>query len=186
MSTDRETRPGLWPLTAVFLRIGNLTFGGGQPTVAALQRELVERRGWLSANSYGLSFALARVTPGTNVLAFCAATGWIMRGWPGAILAVLAACVPSAAILAAMVSGSKAIDTNPWAKAMLAGAAAAVVGMMAANALQLASSQWKPGTEVRTAVLAAAAFVASAVMHWPPVPVLIAAAAAGYLWREER
>src|SRR5438309_8949921 len=56
-------------LTAVFFRIGNTTFGGGDPTVAALRRELIDRKGWLTDNDYAIAYALARVTPGTNVLA---------------------------------------------------------------------------------------------------------------------
>src|SRR5581483_6974984 len=62
-------------LTAVFFRIGNTTFGGGDPTMAALRRELVERKEWLTDEDYATAFALARVTPGTNVVAFCAAAG---------------------------------------------------------------------------------------------------------------
>ena len=40
--------PTLRQLTGVFFRIGNTTFGGGLPTIAALQRELVEQHEWLS------------------------------------------------------------------------------------------------------------------------------------------
>lgn len=36
--------PGVLELGSVYLRIGNLTFGGGAATVAALQRELVSAR----------------------------------------------------------------------------------------------------------------------------------------------
>ncbi len=67
--------PTLRKLTGIFLRIGNTTFGGGLPTIAALQRELVEQRAWLSQEDYALAFSLARVTPGTNVIAFCTAVG---------------------------------------------------------------------------------------------------------------
>jgi chromate transport protein ChrA len=35
-------------LSLIFLRISNLTMGGGDPTMAALERELVERRRWPS------------------------------------------------------------------------------------------------------------------------------------------
>ena len=34
-------------LAVVFLRAGNLTFGGGDAITALLQRELVHRREWL-------------------------------------------------------------------------------------------------------------------------------------------
>lgn len=61
--------PWLGPLTALSLRIGNLTFGGGDPAMAALQRELVERRQWLTQEDFTLIWSLSRVTPGTNVVA---------------------------------------------------------------------------------------------------------------------
>src|SRR5579872_3489231 len=64
-------KPFLW----IFLRVGNLTFGGGDPTMAALQSELVHTRGWLTAEQYALIYGLARITPGTNLLAFSAASG---------------------------------------------------------------------------------------------------------------
>ena len=62
-------------MTALFLRVGNLTFGGGDPTMSALYAELVTNRRWMSNETYGLIYALARITPGTNMLAFCAAAG---------------------------------------------------------------------------------------------------------------
>ena len=89
--------PTLRKLTGVFLRVGNTTFGGGLPTMAALQRELVEDNHWLSLEDYALAFSLARVTPGTNVIAFCAAAGARIMGWRGALAATLAETGPSAA-----------------------------------------------------------------------------------------
>lgn len=176
--------PPLGTLGSIFLWIGNLTFGGGTPTIVALHRELVERRRWLTTEQYGLAFGLARVTPGTNVLAFCAATGWFLRGWPGAVIAVLAACLPSAGVMWAMVSGAQTIESIPWARAALSGTAAAVAGLMASNAVTLIRPQWKPGHALRAILLAGAAFAGSVWLNWSPVPILAAAAVVGYLWPE--
>jgi Chromate transporter len=44
------TRPQLRDVTWLFFRIGNTTFGGGNPTIAVLQREFQER-GWLTPGS---------------------------------------------------------------------------------------------------------------------------------------
>src|SRR6185503_16479445 len=84
-------------LVLLFLRVGNLTFGGGDPTMAALQRELVVSREWISAERYALIFGLARATPGTNLLAFTAGVGWQLARWRGALLAVVAGSIPCAA-----------------------------------------------------------------------------------------
>ena len=63
---------------------------------ATLQREMVHVRGWLTLDQYGLAQSLAKITPGTGILAFCAATAWMLRRWAGAVVAVLAASVPCA------------------------------------------------------------------------------------------
>ena len=66
------TKPSLAALTRLYLKIGNTTFGGGDPTMALLQRELIGRQ-WITRDDFALAYSLARVTPGTNILAFCAA-----------------------------------------------------------------------------------------------------------------
>jgi chromate transport protein ChrA len=54
LARQRENRDHRVPmvslarLSLIFLRISNLTMGGGDPTMAALERELVERRRWLT------------------------------------------------------------------------------------------------------------------------------------------
>src|SRR3982750_3045443 len=85
-------------LTGTFFRIGNTTFGGGDPTIAALQRELVVNRGAITSEQFGALYAISRLTPGTNMLAFCAGAGWMLHGWAGALIAVTAVTLPSAII----------------------------------------------------------------------------------------
>ena len=98
------TKPSLASLTTLYLKIGNTTFGGGNPTMALLQRELI-RRAWITREDFALAYSLARVTPGTNVLAFCAATGARVLGITGAIAAVLAVTLPSAFIAVLLTRG---------------------------------------------------------------------------------
>ena len=88
-----------------YLRVTNLTFGGGTITMAALNTELVSLRKWLSQEKYATCLCLARITPGTNMLAFCAGTGWELLGWPGAIVGVAAASVP-AGLMVMLLTGS--------------------------------------------------------------------------------
>ena len=92
--------PSLRALGALYLRAGNLTFGGGDVITATLQRELVHTRGWLTMDQYGLAQSLAKITPGTGSLAFCAATAWMLRRWAGALAAVNARLPVPGVILA--------------------------------------------------------------------------------------
>lgn len=130
---DTVPSPTLAQLTKAFLRVGNSTFGGGTPTIAALQREFVEREKWLSPEDYALAFSLARVTPGTSVIAFCAAAGARMLGFPGALAGALAETLPSAVLAVLMTQGYETWRSNAWVMAGVGGTIAAVAGMMCSS-----------------------------------------------------
>ncbi len=171
-------------LAAVFLRIGNTTFGGGDPTVAALGRELVERRGALDPEQYGIVYGLARITPGTNMLAFCAGAGWMLRGWAGAVIAVTTVAVPPAIVALMLLWLFEAGMANPIATAALNAVIAAAVGLvLAASALLVLPLMRRTGY-LRSALLATLSFLLVWKQALSPVEVLALAGLAGFLWRE--
>lgn len=169
-------------LTALFLRVGNLTFGGGDAITALLQRELVHRRGWLTLDQYGLAQSLAKITPGTGILAFCAAAAWMLRRWAGALAAVLAVSVPSAALAVLLTWAFTSLGGSARALAVLAAILASAVGMMWAAAWLLVRAEIGRATWARTAVLVGGAFVALAWWSVSPIQILAAAAVLGALW----
>lgn len=175
-------QPPLSDLTGVFLRIGNLTFGGGDPTTAALGRELVERRGWLPAEAFALIYSLARLTPGTNVLAFCAGAGWTIRRWAGALAAILAVTVPSSVAVVLLTHAYDELQAAGWAAGAVSGILAAVAGLMAAGAWLLVRPQLAARSRRRTLLLLAGTLAAA---RWlSPIQVLALAALAGLVWPE--
>ena len=170
-------------LALLFLRIGNLTFGGGDPTMAALHRELVVARGWLTPERYGLIYSLARATPGTNLLAFCAGVGWQLGRLRGALSAVLSASIPCAAAVVWFTYAYTLWRSNPLAMSAIGGTLAAAVVMMAAAAFQLVRPRWKPGSRFRAAAIVAGGFLLSFGLNMPPIQVLAIGALAGLIWR---
>ncbi len=181
-----KAEPSLGAVAATYLRLANLTFGGGDPTMAALHRELVVRRGWLGHAQYGLIYGLARVTPGTNLLAFCAGSAWFIRGWPAAAAAVAAATIPSALLIVWLTWAYQRLHENPLARGVLMGTLAAAVGMMIAAACQLLRPGLERGRTLRTAVLFAAASALLLLRWLGPLQVLGLAAIAGLAWPERR
>jgi chromate transporter len=174
-------KPSLAALTHLYLKIGNTTFGGGDPTMAMLQRELIGRK-WITREDFALAYSLARVTPGTNVLAFCAATGARILGLAGAFAAVLAVTLPSAIFAVLLTRGFETWRTHPWAIAAIGGTVAAVSGMMWASVWSLV----KPYIGLRALLLTGGAFLAAWKFHVTPVPVILVAALTGYLWTENK
>lgn len=180
--------PVTLPRVAIlFLRAGSLTFGGGNPTMAALYNDLVEVRRWITAEQYGLVYALARVTPGTNLLAFGAGVAWMIAGWAGAALAVFGMSAPAAVCAVLLTKGYEVWRTNPVAMSAIAGVLAASVGLMAGSAWQLvgphlATRHWRRG--FRALVLFSAALLLATGLGVAPIQVLLLAGVAGYFWQE--
>ena len=170
----------MWNFFSICLRIGNLTFGGGDPTMSAFYREFVERRGWLTREQYAAAYALARVTPGTNLLAFSAGAGFLLHGWAGALAAVLAITIPSSMLVIWVTMGYQAGRVNPLVTAIVGGIIASAIGMMAASAWQLVQPRIREGYWLRCLLLVASAMIGLSVFHIPPITILIVAGLIGY------
>ena len=177
------SKVSLQRLSLLFLRVGNMTFGGGDPTMAALQSELVTTRGWLTAEQYALIYGLARITPGTNLVAFSAGAGWLTMRWAGAIAAVLAVTVPPAIIVVLLTGGYETWNSNSLAMAAIGGTLAAAAGMMATSAWQLLAPHVSRRRWVRATVIFLAALTASLRFGMSPIAILGAAAIVGLVWR---
>ena len=64
--------PSLGRLVGYFLRLGTVGFGGPVALVGSMQRDLVERRGWVDDQEYKL--ALAQIMPGPPTAAIALAS----------------------------------------------------------------------------------------------------------------
>ena len=183
--SDRTSEPSLGRLAEIFFRVGNTTFGGGFVTMGMLGRELVESRRWLKPDQYELAFALSRVTPGTNLIAFCAAVGALLKGNAGALAAVLALTVPSAAIAVFFIYGFEHWQSNRYVGAALVGTVAAVAGMMWSTIWTILRPHIGGAARTSKAVLiAGGAFLASWMFGVSPLTVIVAGTLIGFLWRD--
>src|SRR5271169_5827903 len=167
-------RPRLTDVSRLFLRVGVTVFGGGDPTIAILQREFY-LRDWLSPEKFAIAFGLARLTPGTNVLAFCAAAGWYIRGLPGALAAVVAITIPASVLVVWITRAYDLTVRYPLAQSIANALVAAAVGTMVGAAVLLVRTQCSSGQWLRPTVIALGAFVLAYFVRLSPLQVIGAA-----------
>jgi chromate transporter len=180
-----ESRASVWDVTKLFFRVGNTTFGGGYITIAALGRELVDLKGWISQEDFALAFAVARIAPGTNLIAFCAAAGARVCGVAGAFAATLALTAPSAVPAVLLMQSFETWRNQPMVMAAVAGTVAAVSGMMWSTIWTMVRPHLnRLDTSMKVVVITGGSFLASYLWDVPPVPILAAAIAIGLLWRD--
>jgi chromate transporter len=121
-------------LLRVFLWLGTTTYGGGQS--AAIRREVVRHRGWLTDEEYLELRSIALIAPGPNSPNLALLIGLRLSGTAGAIVSYASACLPSTVIL--LLLGAVALDPQlPALRNALRGCAAAAVGLTLANAFEL-------------------------------------------------
>ena len=72
-----------------FARIGAFTFGGGWSIIAQMQRDFVDRRGWLTEDDLMDMTSIGRSLPGVMIGNVSFMFGYRMAGVPGGVAAVL-------------------------------------------------------------------------------------------------
>jgi chromate transporter len=128
---------GLVRLFLSFLKIGAVVFGSGYVLLAFLQTEFVERLRWLTEKQLIDAVAVGQFTPGP-LSATATFIGYVVAGWPGAIVATVAIFLPGFVLVAASGPLLPHIRRSPVASAALDGVVAGSLALMAVVALQLA------------------------------------------------
>jgi len=128
---DRLVMLGLF-----FLKVGSLLFGSGMVLFAFIQGDVVNRYGWLTQQQLIDAIAVGQMTPGP-VLSSATFIGYLVSGWPGAVVATFAVFLPSFIIVSLMGPVFPRIRQSRIAQAFLKGVNAAVVALILAVSLIL-------------------------------------------------
>jgi chromate transporter len=171
-------RPSLAEIADVFARYGNFTLGGGSATSAVIHGQIVTRRRWVNDQQFTICFALGRLTPGTNVLAFCTGIGWVLRGLPGAMVALLAASIPCTVIVIASRRSFVNGKETPSPKPPFTARSPLPSRSRRRQAGQL-RGLYRGGAQVRVVLIGGTAFGLYVVLRVPAIYVLLGAALVG-------
>ncbi|MCE2696156.1 MAG: chromate efflux transporter [Nostocales cyanobacterium LE14-WE4] len=126
----------LWQLGLFFLKVGSVLFGGGYLLIAFLQGGLVEEFGWLTQQQLLDAIAIGQFTPGP-VLSTATFIGYIIAGFPGAIVATLGIFLPSFLLVAALNPFMNPIRNSSWTRPFLDAVNVSAVALMVLTTIQL-------------------------------------------------
>jgi chromate transporter len=154
-------------------------FGG---VVAVAQRELVERKRWLTNEEFVEEWSVAQIMPGPNIVNLALMIGARHFGLPGALAALagmLAIPLALVLLLAAVYAQYAAL---PAVIGALRGMGAVAAGLIIATGLRLSGALKTNalGIPVSTA-LGLASFVGIALLRWPLAYVLLGLGATGFV-----
>ena len=117
-------------LFTTFFKIGAFTFGGGLAMMPIMQRELIEKRGWLTEEELIDYFAIGQSTPGIIAVNVATFVGYKRLGWFGGIIGTLGVVTPSWVIIMILAGAISSVDKYPLAQKALKGINVAVAALL--------------------------------------------------------
>ena len=167
----------LWKFTWIVFRDVNRTFGGGLASMELLRRTFITNGSMTDADNAGL-VAVSRLTPGTNVLAYCVGLGWALHRGAGALLALVASSLPAAIVVCVLAVALVRIHEYTIVRMILAVGIAIATLLVFSSAVSLLRPYVKRHALSHAAIVACVAIVMIAA-GVTPVRILLASAILG-------
>jgi len=173
----------LFSLFMVFLKIGAFTWGGGYCMLPLIKTEVVDKRRWISSESFLDGVAIAQSIPGAIAVNSATFVGNKVMGITGALVAALGAVLPSYAALILVSAFFLSFRELTPVQNFFKGAVPAVVALLVNAVIDMGKEALKRYTEV---IIAAALLVLLIFFHLHPILVIIIAGTLGLFARERK
>ena len=170
-------------LTDLFWSFTLLALQGFGGVLAVVQRELVDKKQWLTREQFIEDWAVAQILPGPNVVNLSLMIGDRYFGLRGALVALAGMLVFPLLVVLLLAAAFAGVADSPATQGALRGMGAVAAGLIAATGLKLVTALKKNvmGALVCWA-LAAITFVAIALLRFPLAWVLLVVGGMACAW----
>lgn len=159
-----------------FFKIGAFSFGGGYAMIPLIEREIIERHGWLTMAQFIDIIAISQATPGPVAVNSATFVGYRVAGVTGGVVATLGVVTPSVLVILLLAWLFFRYRSLAVVQDLLAGIRPILVALIIVSAISVFRES------VTGATTLAIALGALAVLTWTkidPVLVLLGGALAG-------
>ncbi len=160
--------------TDLFFSFTVLALQGFGGVLAVAQRELVERKRWMSNEEFVEEWAVAQIMPGPNIINLCIMIGGHHFGLRGAFAALAGMLLAPLLILLLLALLYAQYASHPGVVGALRGMGAVAAGLIVAVGLKLFPALKKNALGMGTCIaFGALCFAAVALLRWPLAWVLL-------------
>ena len=177
--TDNMTDVSLIKLFSIFSKIGLFTIGGGYAMIPLIERDVVERNGWVVKDEFLDLLAVAQSAPGVFAVNIAIFIGYKLRGVRGAVAASVGSALPSVVCILLIALFFHSFRHYEIVENIFRGLRPAVVALIAAPVFSVARSARITRTTVWVPILSALLIVAFGVS---PIYIILCAGVAGFLY----
>nr|WP_321981636.1 chromate efflux transporter [uncultured Cohaesibacter sp.] len=181
-SVDRADTPTLGEASAVWWRIGLLSFGGPAAQIALMHRLIVDEKSWLSERQFLNALSFCMMLPGPEAMQLATYAGWRLHGVLGGLIAGLAFVLPGALVVLLLAGAYALFGQAPLAASLFMGIKAAVL-IIVLEALLRVSKKALDG--MAHWLIAALSFI-GIFFFQAPFPLIILAAGLYGVWHGTR
>ena len=173
----------LWELYISFFKMGAVTFGGGYAMLPILQKEVVEKKAWISSEQVMDYYAVSQGLPGIIAVNVSVFIGYERRKIPGGVAAALGVVSPCLLIIMTIAAFLSNFQENPYVRHAFAGISVCVAALILNAVLGL----WKKGVKDKLGfAICILVFCATEFTGLSPILFIIGAAVAGILFQKLR
>lgn len=163
-------------LFLTFAKIGAFSIGGGYAMLPFIQKEVIDRYGWMSMREFSDILAISQMTPGPVAINSATFVGYKMAKLPGSIAATLGVVLPSFLMIIIIASFFAKFYEKYAVKSAFKGIRPAVVGLIAAAAYQVTMSNV---VDIKGAIIFAFSFGILFIKKMDPMIVIVISAILG-------
>jgi chromate transporter len=160
-----------------FIVIGATAFGGGYSMLPVLERELINKRGWVNMDEVIDYFTIAQITPGIIAVNVATFVGYKRRGIAGGIAATLGLILPGICLMILISISLRRFAEYALVRRAFTGIRVAVGALILNTVIKLVKGFFK---DYKTVIIFIAAFVLSTVFSASPVLIILGAGLAGF------
>lgn len=175
-STDADGAPLARPRSCrdLFVSFSVLALQGFGGVLAVVQREMVERKRWMTREEFVEEWAVAQIMPGPNVVNLSIMLGARYFGWRGSLAAVAGMLTFPLLVVLALALVYAEFSANPQVAGALRGMGAVAAGLITATGLKLLPALRRNALGVPlSALFGVLVFVAVAWLKLPLLAVLL-------------
>ncbi|MEO5808346.1 MAG: chromate efflux transporter [Devosia sp.] len=164
-------------MTAVFARIGCLSFGGPAGQIALMHKELVEQRRWISEERFLHAMNYCMLLPGPEAQQLATYIGWLLYGTRGGVVAGTLFVIPGLLVMLALSTAYALFHQTALLDSLFFGLKAAVLAIVIEAVIRVSGRALRNRFML---VVAALAFVSLFVFAVPFPLIVLAAGLLGY------
>ncbi|MDP3012072.1 MAG: chromate transporter [Candidatus Hydromicrobium sp.] len=133
----------IWTLFWTFFKIGSFTFGGGFAMIPLIEREIVDKKKWISQNEMIDILTISQSFPGAVAVNSAIFIGQRIGGYIGALSALLGVILPSFLTIIVVARIFTYVSNIGVVKAAFKGISSAVVALLIVAALRVGKASIK-------------------------------------------